>query len=180
MLEDRIFVFRFNRGSREALRRIYEKYKHDLLGLAVALLNDVSLAKDVVHDVFVSFAQSAGTFNLTGSLKSYLSTCVANRARDKNRSMYQSDSTLEAADGMSSDLIGPQRSAICNEESRQLTDLLSKLPYEQCEVIVLHLHHGLTFRRIAKLQSVSINTIQSRYRYGLDKVRSMLNGEVKA
>ena len=179
MLEDKIFVFRFNRGSREALRRIYEKYKDDLLGLAVALLNDVSLAEDVVHDVLVSFAQSAGTFNLTGSLKSYLSTCVANRARDRNRNMYQSDSALEAADEISSDTVDPERSAIGHEESQQLIDFLSKLQYDQREVIVLHLHHGLKFRQIAESQSVSINTVQSRYRYGLDKLRSMLDGEVK-
>lgn len=102
MLEDKILIFRFNRGSREALRRIYIKYKNDLLGLAVALLNDVSSAEDVVHDVFVSFSQSVGTFNLTGSLKSYLSTCVANRARDRNRKKYQSDSTLETAEKISS------------------------------------------------------------------------------
>ena len=179
MLEDRIFVFRFNRGSKDALHRIYEKYKDDLLGLAVALLNDVSLAEDVVHDVFVSFAQSVGTFNLTGSLKSYLSTCVANRARDRNRNMYRPDSNLEAADELSSDTVGSEQSAICNEESQLLIDLLSRLPYDQCEVIVLHLHHNLKFRRIAKLQGASINTIQSRYRYGLDKLRSMLNGEVR-
>jgi len=179
MLEDKILVFRFNRGSREALRRIYEKYKDDLLGLAIALLNDISLAEDVVHDVFVSFAQSVGTFNLTGSLKSYLSTCVANRTRDRNRTRYRSDSTFEAAEQISSDIIDPERSAISNEESQQLINLLSKLPYDQCEVIVLHLHHGLKFWQIAKLQTVSINTIQSRYRYGLNKLRSMLDGEVR-
>lgn len=38
MLEDRIFVFKFNRGSKEALCKIYEKYKDDLLSLAVAFL----------------------------------------------------------------------------------------------------------------------------------------------
>jgi RNA polymerase sigma factor (sigma-70 family) len=179
MLEDKIFVFRFNRGSKEALRRIYEKYKDNLLGLAVTLLNDVSLAEDVVHDVFVSFARSAGTFNLNGSLKGYLSTCVANRARDINRSMYQSDSTLEAADEISSDIADPERSAISNEESQQLIDFLSKLPYDQREVVILHLHHGLKFRQIAESQSVSINTVQSRYQYGLDKLRSILDGEVK-
>ena len=179
MLEDKIFVFRFNRGSKEALRRIYEKYKDNLLGLAVALLNDVSLAEDVVHDVFVSFAQSAGAFNLTGSLKGYLSTCVANRARDINRSMYQSDSILETADEINSDIADPERSAISNEESQQLIDFLSKLPYDQREVVILHLHHGLKFRQIAESQSVSINTVQSRYQYGLDKLRSILDGEVK-
>jgi RNA polymerase sigma-70 factor (ECF subfamily) len=178
MLEDKVLVFRFNRGSREALRKIYEKYKEDLLGLAVALLNDISLAEDVVHDVFVSFAQSVGTFNLTGSLKSYLSTCVANRARDRNRKKCQLDSTLDVADEISSDAVSPEQSAMCNDKSQQLINLLSKLPYDQCEIIVLHLHHGLKFRQIAKLQSVSINTIQSRYRYGLDKLGSMLDDEM--
>lgn len=180
MLEDKILVFRFNRGSREALRRIYDKYKNDLIGLAVALLRDVSLAEDVVHDVFVSFAKSVGTFNLTGSLKSYLSTCVANRARDKNRGMHRLDSNLDAVDDKASDTVNPQHFAIRNEEAQRLIVLLSKLPGEQREIIVLHLHHGLKFRQIAKLQSVSINTIQSRYRYGLDKLRSMLDSEVKA
>ena len=80
---------------------------------------------------------------------------------------------------MSSDIIDPERSTLLNEESQQLIDLLSELPYDQREVIVLHLHHGLKFRRIAKLQNVSINTIQSRYRYGLNKLRSMLDGEVQ-
>jgi DNA-directed RNA polymerase specialized sigma24 family protein len=37
----------------------------------------------------------------------------------------------------------------------------------------------LKFRQIAKLQKVSIKTAQSRYRYGLDKLRSILDGEVK-
>ncbi len=179
MLEDKILVFRFNRGSKEALRRIYEKYKDNLLGLAVALLNDVSLAEDVVHDVFVSFAQFVGAFNLTGSLKSYLSTCVANRARDRNRNMCQSDSNLEVVAEISSHTVDPEQSAICNEESQQLIDFLSKLQYDQREVIVLHLLHGLKFWQIAESQSASINTVQSRYRYGLDKLKSMLDGEVR-
>ena len=179
MLEDKILVLRFNRGSREALRGIYEKYKDDLLGLAVALLNDVSLAEDVVHDVFVSFAQSTGKFKLTGSLKSYLSTCVANRARDRNRKLARTDSSIETAGEQASEVYNPQRLTVENEESQKLVSLLAKLPYEQCEVIVLHLHHGMKFRRIAKSRGVSINTIQSRYRYGLDKLRCMLDGQVK-
>jgi len=48
------------------------------------------------------------------------------------------------------------------------------LPYEQRETITLHLHGGLTFREIAEHQDVSINTAQSRYRYGLDRLRSIL------
>ncbi len=59
MLEDTLLKLRFNRGDRDALRRIYEKYKDDLLRLAIALLNDVSLAEDAVNDSFLTFSCSA-------------------------------------------------------------------------------------------------------------------------
>ncbi|MEA3226372.1 MAG: sigma factor-like helix-turn-helix DNA-binding protein, partial [Planctomycetota bacterium] len=52
-------------------------------------------------------------------------------------------------------------------------------PYEQREVLILHSYSGMKFRTIAKQQGVSINTAQGRYRYALDKLRSILNGEVR-
>jgi len=85
MIEDRLLVWRFNRGDPAALCRIYEKYRAPLLKVAAALLNDRSGVEDVLHDIFVDFAQTTGRFRLKGSLKGYLSICVANRARDMNR-----------------------------------------------------------------------------------------------
>jgi RNA polymerase sigma factor (sigma-70 family) len=82
MIEDELLKWRFRRGSREALARIYEKYVHLLLRIALGLLNDPHKAEDVVQDVFVAFAQGADGFGLRGSLKAYLATCVVNRARD--------------------------------------------------------------------------------------------------
>ena len=178
MVEDRILVWKFNRGAKDALKRIYEKYKDDLLGLAVTLLTDRSAAEDVVHDVFVSFARSCGAFRLSGTLKGYLSTCVANEARDRNRLRSGRDAGLKAAEAVSSNSAGPAEYAMGSEESDKLHELLARLPYEQREVIVLHLHHGMRFREIASTLGVSINTVQSRYRYGLDKLRSIVNGEV--
>lgn len=103
MIEDRVLVWRFNRGDPAALCRIYEKYRDGLLKVAAVLLNDRSSVEDVLHDVFVDFAQTTGRFRLQG-----------------------------------------------------------RLP----------------FREIAKLKEISINTAQSRYRYGLHKLRSTLNGEL--
>jgi len=178
MVEDKILVWKFNRGSKDALRQIYEKYKDDLLGLAITLLRDRSLAEDVVHDVFVSFAGTVGTFHLSGTLKGYLSTCVANSARDRNRLWSRRDAGPNVVEVAGSNSDGPMGHAIGREESGQLKDLLAGLPYEQREVIVLHLHHDMRFREIAKSLGISINTVQSRYRYGLDKLRSILNSVV--
>ena len=180
MLEDRVLIWKFKCGSGDALRRIYQKYKKDLLRLATIILNDVSDAEDIVHDVFVSFAQSADTLKLGGNLKSYLLTCVANRARNKNRAnQHRQTVALDEAEPVVSDAKQPDQWLICSEELRQWSDTMARLPFEQREVVVLHLRAGMTFRQIAKLQGISVNTIKGRYRYGLDKLRSILNGEVE-
>jgi len=179
MLEDRLLIWRFKRGSRDALQQIYEKYKGYLLTLTTALLNEVNTAEDVVHDVFVSFAQSGNRLKLDGSLKWYLATCAANRCRDRIRAGQQETFDIDKAASISSNASGPESSAVCNEELQRLRYAMQQIPYEQREVVILHAKGELKFRQIAKLQSVSIKTVQSRYRYGLDKLRVILNGEVQ-
>jgi RNA polymerase sigma-70 factor (ECF subfamily) len=180
MLEDKWLIWKFNRGHRDCLRIIYEKYKDDLVTLAAALLTDVSSAEDVVHDVFVSFLESAEKFRLTGSLKSYLTTCVANNARNRNKAgRRHAGVALNEANPTAADSGRPDYSTIFGEQMCGLTVALGRLPYEQREVLLLHSYSGMTFRVIAKQQDVSINTVQGRYRYAVDKLRSMLNGEVR-
>jgi RNA polymerase sigma-70 factor (ECF subfamily) len=180
MLDDKLFVWRFNRGDTDALRRIYGKYRDDLMKVATALLNDKDSVEDVLHDVFVSFAETSGRFRLRGSLKGYLSICVANRARDRNRAIQrQRTNSLEESEPTRPGTNLPDESAVRDELSERLRHAMARLPYEQREVIVLHLQSKMKFRQIAESQDVSVNTVLSRYRYGLDKLRSILNGELE-
>jgi len=161
------------------LCRIYEKYLNHLLTLAMALLNDKGAAEDVVHDVFVSFLQLK-RFRLTGSLKGFLATCVANAARNviRTNSRHNQDS-LDDAQPIASNANSPDCEAIFGEENRLLSRAIWELPYEQREVVLLHVHGGMKFAAIAESQSVPINTVLGRYRYGMEKLRSALNGEVQ-
>jgi RNA polymerase sigma-70 factor (ECF subfamily) len=178
-MEDKLLILRFKRGSTDALCRIYEKYEGIMLAVAAGLLNDVNAAQDAVHDVFVAFAQSPERLRLAGSLRSYLTTCVANLARDRLRASKRQSANPPEAELQSDEQTVPLSRAIHDEELRRLAEALAALPYEQREVLVLHLKGDLTFREIASVQGASINTVQSRYRYGIDKLRSMLNGEVE-
>ncbi|MGE5296721.1 MAG: RNA polymerase sigma factor [Solirubrobacterales bacterium] len=179
MIEDRFLVWRFNRGNPAALCRIYEKYRDDLLKAAAALLNDRAAVEDVLHDVFVEFAKSVGQFELRGSLKGYLAICVANRARDLNRvTRRRNAADLDEVPPRAVDEIGPEQAAIDRELIARLDAAMAELPEEQREIIVLHVQSKLPFREIARLREISINTAMSRYRYGLDKLRSILNGEL--
>lgn len=179
MLEDRILVSRLRRGSAKTLCRIYEKYRDDLLRLAVSLSNDTAAAEDVVHDVFASFIQESSQFQLAGSLRGYLARCVANRARNVNRAarVRRAVPLDDAPDGVS-DSSRPDQWVVCSEELKQIANALALLPSEQREAITLHLQGSMKFREIAEFQHVPLKTAMSRYRCAVQKLRALLDGEV--
>jgi RNA polymerase sigma-70 factor, ECF subfamily len=178
MFEDRLLVWRLRQGSREALCRIYEKYRDDMLRLAAGLVDSRTDAEDAVHEVFTTFVENSRSFVLTGSLKGYLCTCVANKARNLNRSRRVRDTeSLDAVQPVS-DMKRPDQWIIETDELRRLHAAMAKLPYEQRETVLLRLHGGLKFKEIAALQQTPLNTATSRYGYGIEKLRSLLNGEV--
>ena len=179
MLEDKLLVLKCRRGNKEAMCRIYEKYKDYLLTLAKGLLGEQATAEDVVHDVFISFARSAGQFQLKGSLRAYLATCVRNLARDKIRARTRQAQALDSMNPVTLFPDNPAQRVIESEELTRLRQALNRIPYEQRETIMLHLKGGKKFREIARLQGASVSTIYGRYRYGLDKLRSELNSEVE-
>ncbi|MHC4559352.1 MAG: RNA polymerase sigma factor [Planctomycetota bacterium] len=174
-MEDKLLVLKCKRGSPDALGRIYQKYKADLLVLAIALLNDKSAAEDVLHDVFLSFVQSLEKFRLIGTLKGYLMTCVANRARNTNKAKHRQGVELDEVEHVDLCIDEPSHSIICNEQLQRLSNAMARLPYDQREVVLLHHQAEMTFKTIAESLGISVNTAKSRYRYGFDKLRLILD-----
>lgn len=180
MVEDKLLIWRIKHGSSDALGRLYKKYKDNLLRLAFGLLNDRAAAEDIVHDCFVSIAQSTEKLKLSGNFKSYLATCVVNRVRNANKARQRREVIVQDEAGTEMlNLERPEQWIIDSEQLRLLNNAMAQLPNQQREAIILHAQGEMKFKAIAELQGVSINTVQSRYRYGLDKLRSILNGEEK-
>lgn len=178
MIEDALLKLRFKAGSIDALQRIYEKYRDYLLTLAMALLNDGATAEDIVHDVFVSFVQSGSTFRLHGSLRAYLATCVVNRVRDQMRARKRHGQPLHVEMPLESDFDPPDGRLLSDERSRLVARALARLTDEQRETIALHLNGHLKLREIARLQAVPLTTVRGRYRHGIERLRSILNGRL--
>ena len=177
MRQDKQLVRRLKKGDKDALRILYIEHKDFLLTLANALLHDSALAEDVVHDVFVKFTRNIAAFRPDGSLKGYLAVCAANEAktllRRKKIHAKPSDFATEP----------PAPTPTCpveaQEDAERLRRHLAGLPDEQREVLVLHVKAGLKFRQIARMQQTTVSTVQGRYRYAIDKLRVLLNGELE-
>jgi len=181
--EDRELVDRLRQGDRDALRRIYEKYKDDLLTIAGCMLADRADAEDCLHDVFVSLAGDSVRVRPDGKLKGYLVTSVANRSRDRLRGRKRRDRAGKTAGRTGGEIAqeaaDPAAPMIEWEETHRLYRAIAALPAEQRTVITLRLHGEMTFDEIARQEGVSNNTIRSRHRYGLEKLRSLLAVGVK-
>ena len=177
MIEDELLKFKFKQGSTEALSCIYQKYLDDLLTLAMGLLNDPNEAEDIVQDVFVSFVKSANSFKLRGSLKAYLATSVVNRVRDRVRKKHKRSLNRDILK-TDIDLHKPDQSLVYSEQWQQLMQAMDELPYQQREAVLLRLKSDMKFREIAKIQNISVHTAMARYKSGLNRLKSSLNGEV--
>ncbi len=171
--EDQALLKTLRWGNPDALRTIYEKYKKDMLAVALAFAPDRSAAEDAVHDVFVSFAGLARGLKIRRSLKSYLLTSVVNRLRNAAKSTGRSAARFEISEAAHPASDPPEPPKISPPDRERLSRALAALPEPQRSVIVLHAMEGLRFRIIAKSRGESINTVQSRYRYGMRKMRSL-------
>lgn len=174
-MEDARLAHRLRHGDVDALHQIYHRYKDDLLTVAMAILSDPYAAEDCVHDVFVHFAAAPADLRANKNLRGYLMRSVANRAKNwLKRGQSQPQQRIIDESDHCSQCDNPARQLIVTERSIQVFEALAKLPAEQREVISLHLHGQMRFREIADELNLSINTVQSRYRYGIEKLRALL------
>jgi RNA polymerase sigma-70 factor (ECF subfamily) len=180
MVREKLLMIRFNRGDCRVLRDIYALYKNELVSLAAALLHDKTSAEDAVHDVFAKLIARQQTLKITQNLRRYLISAVANAARQQYHSRKNDPKiSLDAPDVLEIDTNDtPDSAAIASEQKQRLAAALSALPYDQREVILLRHFSSLKLKAIASIQNVSTNTTQGRYRYGLEKLRTLLNGEL--
>ena len=177
MLDDKKLIRSIKDDGRDALRQVYECYRADMLALAMTFTGNQSTAEDIVHDVFVRFAGNITSLKIRTSLKGYLLTSVANQARN----ILRKKSEIPIGDEneiTGNERCGPDNTIEQDETKKEIDKALGQLPDEQKEIIILHLQGGLKFTEIAREKKVSVNTVKSRYRYALEKMRSQLDCEV--
>lgn len=104
---------------------------------------------------------------------------IRRRAIDLARS---SDRRAKREDAVVADLGGEpwfEPSLADDESRRMLEDAVKRLPDAQQEVVTLKTWSGLTFQEIANMTGAPLNTVTSRYRYGIEGLKKLLNEVLK-
>lgn len=150
----------------ECIGRLYDRYGASLYRYAVMVLADGAAAADVVQTVFVNLVRRrfSPEFDECYLRRATRNECFSALRRRRRDVLASAAPILESVEG------APDRP----EGRLALERALRELPADQREVIHLKVFEGMTFQEIADLTGESINTIASRYRYGIGKLRAHL------
>jgi RNA polymerase sigma-70 factor (ECF subfamily) len=135
------------------------------------ILADHALAEDIVHDVFGTLSARAG--HVLHTPDAYLRRAVRNACYDALRKQRTRRTDTVDAPFLES----LEASADRPDERIAIERALRSLPPDQREVVHLKIFEGLTFQEIADATETPPNTVASRYRYALDKLRLVLGAD---
>lgn len=161
-------------GDQEAFAALYDRLALRLLRTAATLTGSVPEAEDVVHDLFVELARGRARLAEVTDLEAYVFTMLrhaVSRRRRRAAVGRRAVETLSAA-ARESGRLAVEPAAIADDG---LARAVAALPRPQREVLALKFDGGLTFAEIAVVVGASINTVASRYRYALEKLRAVLS-----
>lgn len=171
--EDKIRELIRNDNPR-ALTLIYDLLGQKLFGYAVGMVNSRQDAEDIVQDLFIKIAEQRNKIAKAGNISAYIFRMAGNLATDCLRKRTKEKKLLFGGDF----LLVKAESGNREEYEKDLNRLqfaVSGLPPEQKEAVSMHYFQNMTFDEIADLVNASINTVASRCRYGLEKLKKELN-----
>ena len=166
--KDRQLAERIGEGDFAALEEVYDAYSAAIYRCALAILGSTADAEDVLQDVFLQLVRRRG--GPIRDLKAYLFTAARHQSCSSLRRRWHDERGWDAEVAPAAPEDGPERFA----DRYVLREALQALPSEQREVVVLKVYEQLTFEEIGSAVKASINTVASRYRYALQKLRKAL------
>ncbi len=180
--EDIQLIGRIVQQDEAALRRLVEKYKSRLMGLAFKTVYSKELAEEVVMDVFVRVWEKAALFNSEkGNLRGWLFQMTRNRAIDYLRkSGRRVDDTAVGWTDVHDNVIpatgdDPEKQAQQKDLALVVQTALSQLSEDQQKVIGLAYFKGLSNSQIANETGIPLGTVKTRIRRGMLKLKDFLS-----
>lgn len=159
----------------QAFTYIYNKYWHTLFIHAVKLLEDETIAKDLVQDVFLKLWDNASDMQIDSNVGGYLYKMLRNRTLNYFVQNKISQKHLEIFGSLlkeySQDTDVRLRTKIGQEI---IDDYINELPQKMKEIFLLHRKEDLSYKEIAELKQVSENTVKKQISNALKILKKKL------
>ena len=185
--DDAALVVAYRKGNEAALEVLVNRYQNKLYGFLFNKVKDRDLADDLFQETFVKVINTLklGNYAEEGRFAPWLFRIARNLVvdhfrRDGKMPKVRSTDTFDIFTVINNGERSVEDHLVNDQVLSDVSSLLEHLPEEQREVVVMRIYQDLSFKEIADLTGVSINTALGRMRYALINLRKLIEKHSKA
>lgn len=180
-LNDHQLIDLYLEGQERAFEELLSRHQQKIYTSIYLFVKDQAVAEDIFQEVFIKIIDTLrkGKYNHEGkflqwAMRIAYNMCVDTFRRNKRRPFVSATETFDIFDILQSSDDNAEQSMIRSQTHDKVRKLVDALPPEQREVVILRHYADMSFKEIAKLTRVSINTALGRMRYALINMRKMI------
>ncbi len=182
ILSDAVLVTQYASGNEWALAQLIERHKSRIYSFIFSKVKDRDLSDDIFQETFIKVINTIRkqNYNEEGKFLPWVMrishNLIIDHFRKQSKVKFQRDQEeYSVFSKMIDSQLNIENSMIAGQIEDDLHTLILKLPQDQQEIIRLRLYDDLTFKEIAELNQISINTALGRMRYAIVNLRKMIN-----
>ncbi len=180
-LSDAVLLKKYIQGDENSLAVLIERHQTKIYGFIYSKLGDRDLSDDIFQDTFVKVVKSLkiNGYQEEGKFVSWVTRIAHNLIidhyrRSKKNTMINSSNNLYEKDYFIDNGANAEEQIIDLQISNDLKKMIDQLPDDQKEVVKMRMYDDLSFKEIAEMTNVSINTALGRMRYAIINLRKMM------
>lgn len=185
-MDDQVLVALYIKGDHKAFETLLLRHKNKMFRFIHMKVKNKDLAEDIFQETFVKIINTLqlGNYNEEGKFLPWAMRIAHNLVidffRKNNKVKMISESSSKSEEFNIFNLLGTEdentlQSLSRNELETQMVELIDYLPEVQQDIIRMRIFQDLSFKDIADLEGISINTALGRMRYALMNMRKLID-----
>jgi RNA polymerase sigma factor (sigma-70 family) len=169
-------------GSQSALEALIKRHKRKIFTSIILLVKDKQIAEDIFQETFIKVINTLrnGAYNEEGKFLPWVMRIAHNLVidhfrREKRMPTVRDTDEYNIFDTLDLTEENVQDKLVRQQVYNEVRELVDQLPIEQKEVLMMRHYGDMSFKEIAELTNVSINTALGRMRYALINLRKLIN-----
>ncbi len=179
---DALLVKSYIAGDENALAVLINRHQSKLYGFIYSKVGDRDLTDDIFQDTFIKVIKTlkSNSYNEEGKFLPWVMRIAHNLIidhfrRNKKMPMFRETEEFSIFSIMSDQSLTIENQLITEQVEQDLKRIIQELPADQREVVMMRMYQDLSFKEIAELTGVSINTALGRMRYALLNMRKVID-----
>lgn len=161
----------YKAGDASAFDRLYARHRGSLYRFLLRGCSNRAQAEDMFQDVWFNVIRAREGYEPTARFSTWLYHIAHNRLVDGYR---KARPTAELDEDLADPAAGPEQRALQRDQSARVLRAIAALPLEQRSAVLLHEERGFSLEEIASISGVGRETVKSRLRYALHKLKDAL------